>query len=71
MSEHSKIASESMKQLTEKIVKADLASRKRKMMHFSSLRIVSLVWFPIVGYTFYVRDKNIIKLIFFFNFEIY
>ena len=59
MSDHSKIASESMKQLTEKILKADMASRKRKMMHFSSLRIVSLVWFPIVGYTLYVRDKKL------------
>jgi hypothetical protein len=55
MSDFSKVSSESMKMLTEKVIRSDMASRKRKMIHISATRAVSLVWAPVICYTFYVR----------------
>jgi hypothetical protein len=54
MSDYSKIASESMKQLTDKVIKADLASRKRKMIYFRSVSAAGLVWVPITVYACWV-----------------
>ena len=54
MSDHSSLATESMKNLTERVLKADLASRKRKMIHFKALRNVSFIWAPFLLYGIYV-----------------
>lgn len=54
MSDHSSLATESMKNLTERVIKADLASRKRKMIHFKALRNVGLIWIPFIAYGIYV-----------------
>jgi len=54
MSDYSKIASESMKQLTEKVINADLASRKRKMMHLKSVSGAGVIWVPILAYSLWV-----------------
>jgi hypothetical protein len=56
MTEYSKIASESMKQLTEQIIKADLASRKRRNISIQASKLGTLVWGPIILYVFYVRN---------------
>jgi hypothetical protein len=59
MSDHSKLATESMKNLTERVLKADMASRKRKMIHFKALRNVSFIWVPFLVYGVYVIKFNI------------
>ena len=58
MSDYSKISSESMKRLTEKVIKADLASRKRIMMNIKAASIISLFWVPVGVYVL-----NVIKYI--------
>ena len=62
MSDNSKIASESMKILTEKVLRADLGSRKRKMIHFKSITYASLVWVPCLIYGVYVNNQIICSL---------
>jgi len=55
MSDHSKIASESMKQLTEKVMKADLASRKIRKINGLARRYPPMLWFPVLAYVLYVK----------------
>jgi hypothetical protein len=57
MSDHSKIASESMKHLTEKVMKADLASRKIRNMNGLARRYPPMLWIPIIAYVIYVKLK--------------
>jgi hypothetical protein len=42
--EYSKLASNSMKHLTERVIKADLASRKTKVIHYRIAQFVGMLW---------------------------
>ena len=58
MSDYSKVASDSMKQLTEKVIKADLASRKIRNLNMIARRYPLFLWLPVVAYIFYVIIFN-------------
>jgi hypothetical protein len=55
MSDYSKVASDSMKQLTEKVIKADLASRKIRNLNMIARRYPVYLWIPVLAYIFYVN----------------
>jgi hypothetical protein len=57
MSEYSKLASESMKNLTERVIKADLSQRKGRMLQAKAMSIVSLIYVPFGLYFGYVNNK--------------
>jgi len=56
MSDYSKVATDSMQQLTDKVLKADLASRKIRNLNFSARRWPGYLWIPVLAYVFYVRE---------------
>ncbi len=47
--------SQSMKNLTEKVLKADLASRKRKMISFKAGKLTQILMVPFVYYALKVK----------------
>ncbi len=53
MSEHSKLATESMMQLTERVMKADMAQRKRKMIAEFASKSSRVLWLPLLAYVIY------------------
>jgi hypothetical protein len=48
-------SSESMKSLTQKVLNADLASRKKRAISIRAIRLYPLLAFPIIYYTFKVN----------------
>lgn len=55
MSDYSKISSESMKQLTERVMNADMAQRKRKLIHAYAMKFRQMLIMPLAFYVIYVR----------------
>jgi hypothetical protein len=54
MSDKSQIACESMKKLTEKVIRSDLAFRKRLYISSNANTFTKLIWIPITCYVLYV-----------------
>ena len=48
-------SNESMKALTDKVIKADLASRKKRFVNMRAVRLYPLLMFPFVYYTLKVK----------------
>lgn len=53
---------ESMKNLTEKVLKADLASRKNKMLSIRSTKFLQILWLPVAYYV-----VKVLKFIYLFE----